>query len=129
MSKLFLSSIAFIRFSVGASSILAPKLASQVFFVPFASAAPIVLRVFGSRDAALAGFLWLSRDKPELRRQALILGLVVDSIDVLATTACVLEGNLGWEGAGIFGGGALILAALGTAALRVSEKASGEVKL
>jgi len=104
------------RMVIGGGSVIAPKFLCQLFFAPFTPATSIAWRLFGARDFAVGSFLWLSKDKDP--RPALMLGIAIDSIDIVSTAICVAEGNLEWEPVASVGGGAALLVLVGWVALR-----------
>lgn len=121
------------RLGVGALSLAFPATASTTFLLPSPGGLTTFVRLFGARDAALGAYLWYAfrtsrednstspakaRDvKREARtrrlKDALLLGIIVDSIDVLSSTACVLEGNLEPRQWPLVGGAAALLVVLG----------------
>lgn len=64
-------------------------------------------RLVGAREAVVAGLLWTA-NTPELLKQALLAGTVIDAIDTLSTFAAFLSGDLGVPGAAWAGGGITI---------------------
>ena len=62
--------------------------------------------------------MWSSARSPELLRQALVAGAVVDAIDVLSVGLGLLEGNLNAASVAWVGGGAAAFLAIQLWALR-----------
>ena len=60
---------------------------------------------------------------------ALKVGLAIDCIDVLSTTACYLGDGLPATGALVTGGGAVVLALMGWGSLRAVERALAGAKV
>lgn len=113
------------RAATGALTLISPSLASKGALTPYATAgaaSAMPWRLFGARDFTLGLYLWLSRNKDPTT--ALKLGLAIDCIDVLSTTACYLEDGLPWQGGAALGGAAAALVLLGWASLRSFEKAA-----
>lgn len=81
------------RFLFGSVFFLAPESSSNLIHFPFDPNAAHPLRLFGIRDAVIAGLLW-SAHSPELQRQALIAGLVIDVSDLISTGVGLAEGTL-----------------------------------
>lgn len=81
------------RFLFGSAFFLAPEFSSNLLSLPFDPIAAHPFRLFGIRDAVIAGLLW-SAHSPELKRQALIAGLVVDVSDIISTGVGLVEGSL-----------------------------------
>lgn len=90
-------------------------------------------RLFGARDAVLGAYLWyasrsspdagsstsstktgeINKEKRKWRlKEALLLGAIIDSLDVISSTACVLEGNLEPGQWPLIGGGAALFVVL-----------------
>jgi Ca2+/Na+ antiporter len=117
------------RFSVGAFSLIFPATACTTFLLPPPGSHTTIARLFGARDAVLGAYLWyasraspeaasstssaktgeIKREKRKWRlKEALLLGAVIDSLDVISSTACVLEGNLEPGQWPLIGGGAAL---------------------
>jgi hypothetical protein len=117
------------RFSVGAFSLIFPATACTTFLLPQPGSLTTMARLFGARDAVLGAYLWyasrssaeagsptssaktgeIKREKRKWRlKEALLLGAVIDSLDVISSTACVLEGNLEPGQWPLIGGGAAL---------------------
>lgn len=97
------------RFLFGSAFLLAPESSSNLINFPFDPNAAHTLRLFGIRDAVIAGLLW-SAHSPELKRQALIAGLVIDVSDLISTGVGLLEGTLDVTRAVWTGGAAVFVA-------------------
>lgn len=98
------------RVLFGSAFLLAPESSSNLISLPFDPNAAHYLRLFGIRDAVIAGLLW-SAHSPELKRQALIAGLVIDVSDLISTGVGLVEGTLDVTLAAWTGGGAAVLVA------------------
>lgn len=106
-----------VRSVIGIASLLVPHITTTFFQIPLSTSSTIVLRLFGSRDLGLVALVWMAKSE-EARRTALLIGILVDSIDVLSTAACMLEGNLDLIPAAWVGGGAAGLVGLALLGLR-----------
>ena len=110
------------RTAVGAGMWLAPGRSARLFGLGPAldQADPaLVGRLFGVRDIALAQAL--RHPDPQLRRQALRLGVAVDTVDVVASLVAALRGGRRSGLVGV-GAGALLFACTGLVALRDAER-------
>ena len=81
------------KFLFGSAFFLAPESSSNLISFPFAPNAAHPLRLFGIRDAVIGGLLW-SAHSPELKRQALIAGRVIDVYDLISTGVGLAEFRL-----------------------------------
>lgn len=97
------------RFLFGSAFGLAPEFTSKLLNLPFDPNAAHPLRLFGIRDAVIAGLLW-SAHSPELKRQALIAGLVIDVSDLISIGVGFVEGTLDVTRAALTGGAAVFVA-------------------
>lgn len=97
------------RLFLGSAFFLAPEFSSNLISFPFDPNAAHSLRLFGIRDAVIGGLLW-SAHSPELKRQALIAGLVVDVSDLISTGVGLFEGTLDVTRAAWTGGAAIFVA-------------------
>jgi hypothetical protein len=104
------------RMAMGAGFLVAPKLLCDLFFMPITPATSIAWRVVGACVFAVGAFLFLSIDKDP--KPALMLGLTINSIDVVSTEIWAAEGNKEWEPVVSLGGGAPLLVLMGWVALR-----------
>lgn len=104
MTSLALRLLAGARFLTGFSSLLATNPTMALFEIPTSPITTYPFRLFGSRDAVIAGLLWTA-NTPDLLKQALLVGTLIDSIDMLSTCAGFLSGDLGVTGAAWAGGG------------------------
>ena len=111
MPGLAVKFLASCRLLVGIGSLLVPKTTANVFLIP-ASPSSIIFRLFGARDAVLGGLLW-SADTEALSRQALMIGAMIDAVDVVSTVACMLGEGLELGPAVTVGGGAALFLSLG----------------
>ncbi len=110
-----LTAFAAMRLTVGAGTWLTPRTSARLFGLP-ADSSPVLARLFGAREVALA-LGALSADT-RVRRAALGVGIAVDSADAVASLLDLSAGKM-TPRAGVFvGGGAAISAALGVASLR-----------
>lgn len=65
--------------------------------IPTSPITTLPYRLFGTREAVVAGLLWTA-NTPELFKQALLAVTLFDSIDLLSTCAAFLSGNLSVAG-------------------------------
>ncbi|MCJ1462212.1 hypothetical protein MMC07_000812 [Pseudocyphellaria aurata] len=105
MTSLALGLLSGARFLTGFSTIVATNPTLALFQFPTSSMTTYPYRLFGSRDAVVAGLLWTA-NTPELLKQALLAGTLIDSIDLISTCAAFLSGDLNatataWAGGGI----------------------------
>jgi hypothetical protein len=101
------------RVIVGLSSWLLPYHASKFFaFLTLQPQSTILMRLFGVRELALAGLLVAAGTEAE-RRRVVVAGLVVDSMDALASLVGFGLGEQDGVVAGMVGVGAAILVGLG----------------
>ena len=84
--------------------------------IPIVPASVVILRLFGVRDAVLAGVLWTA-DSKDAERRALMTGALIDGIDVLSVGVSFLEGNFEGLPALWVGGGAAFFVALALVSL------------
>lgn len=122
-----LTFLAVTRFIFGSAFWLAPEFSSNLLSLPFEPTAAHPFRLFGIRDAVLAGLLW-SAHSPELKRQALIAGLVVDVSDIISTGLGLVEGSLDVTTAAWTVGGAALAVAIAIWGLRDMSSSSRGVK-
>lgn len=99
------------RSLVGGAILFHPPLSTIIFDIPITPGS-IYPRLFGARDLVFGGLLWSARS-PELVRQAVIAGAIVDGIDTLSAAAGLMEGNLDAASAAFVGIGAPIFLAIG----------------
>lgn len=120
-----LTFLAVSRFLFGSAYWLAPEFSSNLISIPFEPNAAHPYRLFGIRDAVVGGLLW-SAHSPELKRQALIAGLVVDVSDIISTGLGLVEGSLDVTLAAWTAGGAALGVALAIWILRDMSSSSSK---
>lgn len=108
-----------LRFGTGVSAWLAPTKTARLLGLSSERQQPLTTQLFGSRELTLA--VAIMDSSPQLRTRALQLGLVVDSLDVLAAVSGVRRRTLPAAGAFFAGGGAALFAGLGTLALALEN--------
>lgn len=111
MTSLPIGLLAGLRFATGFSVLLATNPTLSLSGFPTSSITTYPYRLFGSRDAVVAGLLWTA-NTPELVKQALLAGTVIDSIDMLSTIAAYLSGDLEVTGVAWAGGGIVLFLAI-----------------
>lgn len=99
------------RILIGGSSLVSPTFTASFVSYPYYSGiSSMSYRLFGSRELVLGSCLWLANDRSsELLRPLLLIGAVIDAIDIISTGACILqEGNLSPWAIAISAGGAAL---------------------
>jgi hypothetical protein len=127
-----LKTFAVLRMATGISLLALPRLTSATFLVPYASSSSWITRFGGVRDFAIGALLYSSRppstppsngkpgsnggeggvDSRELRR-ALMMGILVDAVDIMSCAVAYGEGSLPIEAVGLVAGGAALALGLG----------------
>lgn len=115
-NRVLLPTFAALRFVTGVSAWLAPKRTATVFGLGSQHQQPLTAQLFGSRELTLAVAI-MDTASPRLRTRALQLGLLVDTLDVIAAVRGIRDQTLSPAGAIACGGGAALFAGLGLAAL------------
>jgi hypothetical protein len=110
-----------LRFATGAASWLAPNASARLFGIGSAHQQRFVAQLFGARELTLALAI-TDTASPQLRSRALQLGLLADTLDVIAAIDGVRHHTLPPRGAIVAGGGAALFAALGLAALATQRR-------
>ncbi|WP_156686393.1 hypothetical protein [Mycobacterium sp. Marseille-P9652] len=111
-----LTAFAAMRLTVGAGTWLSPRTSARLFGLP-ADSSPILGRLFGAREAALA--LGALSPDARVRRTALGAGIAIDGADTVASLLDLAAGKMTPRAGILVGGGAAVFAALGVASLRV----------
>ncbi|KAL3442249.1 hypothetical protein BJX65DRAFT_313028 [Aspergillus insuetus] len=127
------------RIAAGLGFLTLPGPVATLFGMPFTPEAVIGCRMAGARDIVIGVLLYTSRDISSnaisaddrdaktdrstrlgmknrgwsARQRALVAGIAVDAIDVLACLWCYLDGSLPLTPALLLGGGAAVLLDLG----------------
>ncbi len=106
-----------LRFVVGGSSWLTPRLAGRVAGIPSRASdpAPYFARLFAARDVALG--VGAMQSSGDARRQWLLIGLACDVADIAAALAANRRGDVTGRGMVSALGGAVGATALGALAL------------
>jgi hypothetical protein len=115
-TRALIPTFAALRFTTGAAAWLAPNATARLLGLGSNHQPPFTTQLFGSRELTLALAITDSAS-PRLRHRALQLGLLVDSLDVIAALGGMRRGTLPTRGAVLAGGGAALFAGLGIAAL------------
>ena len=111
--SIFRKTVGFLRLLVGALFLIAPGCGSWLFLIPFTPEVSLAGRLFGVREVVLGSLLWRASNSEEGRR-LFTQTIAVDSLDLVATAVCYIEGNLGLLPAmTTVGGGILVFLALG----------------
>lgn len=126
------------KISLGLGGLLAPGLVQQAFLISAPSTASALTRMFATREIGLGAILWANRLRnttplaasststatttsitatPGLR-QALLLGIGVDSLDAMSAVMGFAQGTLDWKQALLLGGGGVMVAGWGALCLR-----------
>ena len=117
--RALLRAFAALRFGTGVSAWLAPTGTARLLGLSSARQQPLTTQLFGSRELTLA--MAIMDSSPQLRARALALGLLVDSLDVIAAVNGVRRRTLPTTSALFAGGGAALFAALGALALALEN--------
>jgi hypothetical protein len=115
-TRALIPTFAALRFTTGVAAWLAPNATARLLGLGSNQQQPFTTQLFGSRELTLALAITDSAS-PQLRQRALQLGLLVDSLDVVAALGGVRRGTLPPRAAVLAGGGAALFAGLGIAAL------------
>ncbi|OJJ01159.1 hypothetical protein ASPVEDRAFT_82697 [Aspergillus versicolor CBS 583.65] len=131
------------RMAVGLGFLTIPKHVAALFNMPFSPEASIGCRMAGSRDIILGALLYTCYSKQGYRgtaverpkngdqheqhgwtdtQRALLAGVVVDALDVLACWWCYCDGALPLTPALLLGGGAAVLCDIGAYCLYVQSR-------
>ena len=112
--SLSLSLLSIGRILIGGGSLLSPTFLANFVSYPYhPSISSMSYRLFGSRELVLGGCLWLANtNSSELLPPVLLIGAIIDAIDIVSTGGCILlEGNLSpWAMSVTAGGAALFVA-------------------
>lgn len=126
--------------AVGLGFLTIPHHLAALFNMPFSPEASIGCRMAGSRDIILGALLYtcyskqgtaVGKPKPDDQRErhgwtdtqrALLAGVVVDALDVLACLWCYCQGTLPLTPALLLGGGAAVLCDIGAYCLYVQSR-------
>ena len=107
-----------LRFATGVAAWLAPNKTGRLMGLSAGHDQPFTAQLFGSRELTLALAI-IEPVSPQLRTRALQLGLLVDTLDVIAAVRGIRGHTLSATGAIVAGGGAALFASLGIAVLSV----------
>lgn len=105
-----------LQFATGVAAWLAPNKTGRLMGLSPGHDQPFTAQLFGSRELPLALAI-TEPASPQLRTRALQLGLLVDTLDVIAALCGIRRKPLPPTGAIVAGGGAALLAGLGVAVL------------
>jgi hypothetical protein len=117
-----ISTFAALRFTTGLVSWVAPGKTASVLGLGSDRQQPFTTQLFGSRELTLAVAITDSAS-PQLQRRALQLGLLVDTLDMIAAVRGIRGQTLSTRGVLLTGGGAALFAGLGLAALSAVKDA------
>lgn len=101
------------RVAVGATAWLAPAFTNRSSGLEVGE--PVMTQLFGSRDLALGAVT--ASTSGDVRRRVLQVGIAIDLADVVATALQARGGGMSPRAIAVLGGGALLAASLGAAAL------------
>ncbi|MCJ1463314.1 hypothetical protein MMC07_001921 [Pseudocyphellaria aurata] len=107
MSNLALRCLTGSRIFTGIATVLATNPTLTLFEWPRSPESTLPYRLFGGREAVLAGLIWTAKT-PESLQQALLAIMLVDSIDAFCVCAAVLSGDLGLSGTAWAAGGIVL---------------------
>lgn len=146
MSDIAIKVLALARMGLGLGLLSVPATVTRLCLLPVVESDSLIYRVAGSRDLALGGLLWFAsasgqqassgsgevpKDSSVSLRQALIAGVVADSLDFVSTVLCFADGNLASEPAVLFAVGSAAFLGFGLIGLRSSKlvaKGSTQIK-
>jgi hypothetical protein len=111
-----------LRFATGVGAWVAPDKAARLFGLG-SDDQPFTTQLFGSRELTLAMAI-TDTASPQLRTRALQLGLLADTLDIIAALRGIRGHTLSPAGAILTGGGAALFAGLGVAALAAQRRAT-----
>jgi hypothetical protein len=112
-----------LRFATGVGAWVAPGKAARLFGLGSDHQQPFTTQRFGSRELTLAMAI-TDTASPQLRARALQLGLLADTLDIIAALRGIRGHTLSPAGAILTGGGAALFAGLGVAALAAQRRAT-----
>ena len=112
-----------IRFALGSSTWLTPRLAGTVMGLDprVNESAPYLGRLFAARDIVLG--VGTAQSKGDVQKQWLTFGVVVDALDTLAAVAAIRAGEL--RGRGALGGVGIAAAATALGVVALSGDSAG----
>jgi hypothetical protein len=110
-----------LRFATGVAAWLAPDKTARLLGLGSDHQQPFTTQLFGSRELTLALAI-TDPASPQLRTRALQLGLLADTLDIIAALRGIRRHTLSPVGAILAGGGATLFAGLGLAALAVQRR-------
>lgn len=112
-----------LRFATGVGAWLAPNKTARLLGLGPDHQRPFATQLFGSRELTLALAI-TDTASPQLRTRALQLGLLADTLDVIAAFHGIRRQTLSPRGAILAGGGAALFGGLGLAALTAQRRAT-----
>ena len=110
-----------LRFATGVAAWLAPDTTARLLGLGSDHQLPFTTQLFGSRELTLALAI-TDPASPQLRTRALQLGLLADTLDIIAALRGIRRHTLSPAGAILAGGGATLFAGLGLAALAAQRR-------
>jgi hypothetical protein len=125
-NRVLVPTFAALRFATGVSAWLAPQKTARLIGLGSDRQQPFTTQLFGSRELTLAIAI-TDTASPRLRTRSLQLGLLVDTLDVVAAIRGIRRQTLSPTGAIVSGGGAALFACLGSAALTGQSRATATV--
>ena len=112
-----------LRFATGVGAWLAPNKMARLLGLGPDHQRPFATQLFGSRELTLALAI-TDTTSPQLRTRALQLGLLADTLDVIAALHGIRRHTLSPRAAILTGGGAALFGGLGLAALTAQRRAT-----
>jgi hypothetical protein len=110
-----------LRFATGVAAWLAPDKTARLLRLGSDHHQPFTTQLFGSRELTLALAI-TDPASPQLRTRALQLGLLADTLDIIAALRGIRRHTLSPAGAILAGGGAALFGGLGLAALAAQRR-------
>jgi hypothetical protein len=123
-SNALIPTFAALRLATGVAAWLAPDKTARLLGLGSDHQQPFTTQLFGSRELTLALAI-TDPASPQLRTRALQLGLLADTLDVIAVLRGIRRHTLSPAGATLAGGGAALFAGLGLAALAAQTRPTG----
>jgi hypothetical protein len=110
-----------LRFATGVAAWLVPGRTARLLGLGSDHQQPFTTQLFGSRELTLALAI-TDPASPQLRTRALQLGLLADTLDIIAALRGIRRHTLSPTGAILAGGGAALFGGLGLAALAAQRR-------
>lgn len=121
-----MTTLSVVRGITAAALLAAPQLTARLFFLDLPPTASILMRLVGTREAALGGLLLVCSSrvaaKPTAYREglrlAILAGMSADVLDIVVGGFSAATGSIGLASFDMLAGGALLAIVLGAVGLR-----------